>query len=211
MNGGDSKPTAFRISMMTDEHVRSIAELHHASLTGMLTQLGRPIIEKFYRSALEAEHNIGLVCLDGKVVRGFAFGTMRRAVLYQNIAKKIFPFLAYSLGKFLIKTPKEIYSIWQAVFSKENYYSSECDTELVYLVVHPSYKKLGIGRTLINEFHDILRKNGVFRYELSVDEDNRVALRCYESMGTRITHKYVEFGIPRLRLLAELKREGIQE
>ncbi len=70
------------------------------------------------------------------------------------------------------------------------------DCELYALYVHPSEKRRGAGKRLLDEFKSEMKKEGKSRLCIWVLKENHPARRFYESQGGILNHteKTVEFG-----------------
>lgn len=64
---------------------------------------------------------------------------------------------------------------------------------LLKIVVNPEKRGLKMGKGLLNEAIEILKKRGIKTFFLEVEETNRVALNLYERMGFKIIHKKKHF------------------
>jgi len=51
------------------------------------------------------------------------------------------------------------------------------------LFVHSNYRKLGVGRALIDKVHELTKEVGAIRFDLETEESNTNAQRLYESYG----------------------------
>jgi len=60
--------------------------------------------------------------------------------------------------------------------------------ELVYMGVHPRFRRMGIGRYLLQQGLSLACSEGFAAVTLAVDIDNAPALALYESVGFRRTH-----------------------
>jgi len=61
------------------------------------------------------------------------------------------------------------------------------EAEILNLGVSPGWRRVGIGRALINEVIALLRERGISSVFLEVRESNDAAQRLYESLGfTRV-------------------------
>jgi ribosomal protein S18 acetylase RimI-like enzyme len=76
--------------------------------------------------------------------------------------------------------------------------------ELTYLSVASDSRNAGIGRRLVATFGEAMRRAGAHAYELSVDDENLIAISVYERLGFRLVGRYREFGIVHRRYRLEL-------
>ena len=59
------------------------------------------------------------------------------------------------------------------------------DGEMYLLFVHPDHARRGVGRTLLDAAHDVLRRAGCREVFLHTDERNERAIAFYEAAGYR--------------------------
>ncbi|MGA7456659.1 MAG: GNAT family N-acetyltransferase, partial [Methyloceanibacter sp.] len=57
------------------------------------------------------------------------------------------------------------------------------EAELLTLGVVPAFRGLGLGRTLMRDAIDALRRSGATQLFLEVEDGNQAALRLYSSLG----------------------------
>lgn len=55
--------------------------------------------------------------------------------------------------------------------------------DMMNLAVHPNYRRLGVGRGLVNALVTALSQNGAFCLLLEVRESNLPAIKLYEELG----------------------------
>jgi len=57
------------------------------------------------------------------------------------------------------------------------------------LAVKPSARRKGVGTSLLNYGKEVAKKQGLTRYTLHVDADNRPAFNLYQKTGFRVVTK----------------------
>jgi len=192
------------IVSLSREHVPAVARLHCAGLRGLLRELGEPAARAYYGGALELEHAVAFVCLEGGAVAGFVAGSihpdrLKRDVLRANPARVLAGVFTGSLRR-----PS---SLWWLVRSLRGPKAGSYDSrvpELTYLATDEGRRRHGIGRQLVEAFSAAMRARAVAAYELSVDEDNRSACAFYEHLGFRQVGRYQEFGTRHARYRIDL-------
>jgi ribosomal protein S18 acetylase RimI-like enzyme len=184
---------------LEQEHVDQVAQLHRASLTGLLSDLGLPAIKAFYAGCLRTDLAIGLVEVEGRSVRGFVFGSPHPEELRPESfrANRIRTLVALGLG--VVRHPILLGSLLRVgrVPEREDY--NRTSPELIYLAVSKSSRGSGVGAQLVKAFTAEILKRGVSGYELSVDEDNSAAIAFYEREGFKLIGRYREFGVAHRR------------
>lgn len=61
------------------------------------------------------------------------------------------------------------------------------ESELLKICVHPDYRQLGIGKTLMHFYIDLGRRSGVRTFHLEVDPSNHPAIHLYRSFAYEIS------------------------
>lgn len=62
---------------------------------------------------------------------------------------------------------------------------------IYYVAVHPSQRKTGLGRSLVEAAHDWLRQRGVVKCQLLIREDNEAVAAFYKTLGYDVTPRVV--------------------
>lgn len=192
------KNQMIQILPMSSKYVSQVAYLHNAVLSGMLTQLGKNIVKIFYQTALNFHYNFGYVAVNSNKLIGFVFCTFNSASMYMDIfLRQIFPVIINILPK-VICHPKLI-SYFKEMLTKKIKTNINCKTELVYIAVHPNYRRGKIGQQLIEKVNSHLLRLEIKKYELNVNADNQQAILFYENMHFKKEYKLREFGIEKYR------------
>jgi ribosomal protein S18 acetylase RimI-like enzyme len=183
------------IARLGKEHVREVARLHRANLTGLLSRLGLPAINAFYAGCVRTSAAIGFVYLERGLVRGFVLGSLHPGDLKQEaLRKNPFDTLAgLCLG--IMRHPSSLVFLLKSFRGPDEGAYDDHVPELTYVAVSSENRGSGIGRVLVNAFTNEMRKSGIAAYELSVDDDNSAAISFYEGLGFVLCGRYREFGL----------------
>jgi ribosomal protein S18 acetylase RimI-like enzyme len=182
------------IESLGSEHVNEVAALHCATLTGLLSQLGKPAVEAFYKGCVKINLAIGLVYLEEGKARGFVLGSPHPDQLKGEVLRKNpFGTLA-SLFTGAIARPSSMMWLLKSFRGPDEGSFDTHAPELIYLAVSPDQRGGGVGSKLVKAFNERMRATGVDAYDLSVDEDNITAIAFYERLGFQRTGTYREFG-----------------
>lgn len=192
------------ISSLKPHHSREVSILHANLVPGLLQELGYSIIKLFYETAIQFEYNFGFVHTEANRITGFVFGTTDRTRLYKDVAVKRPFVLIIHMLRLVVKNPKKIRLLIKVIFCKPHVHDSGCNSELVFVAVDPLHQKCGIGKNLMNHFHDHLIQKGLSCYEASVEIKNESAQRFNDKLGFQLIYHYTEFGIERLRYSCDL-------
>jgi ribosomal protein S18 acetylase RimI-like enzyme len=182
------------ITSLRPEHVKEVAALHSATLTGLLSRLGPAAAEAYYAGCVRTPLAIGMVAVDASVVRGFVLGSARPdrlqgAVLRTNTIATL---AAVCTG--ILTRPGSLPWLLKSFRGPDEGSFDTGAPSLIYLAVGADQRRGGIGRQLVDTFSDALRAAGASSYDLSVDDDNASAIAFYERLGFRLLGHYAEFG-----------------
>lgn len=182
------------IAPLRPEHIDQVAELHCATLTGLLSELGAPAARAFYSGCLRSRSAAGFVHLRQEKVCGFVLGSvhpdqLKRAVMRVNPAGTL-------AGIFLgvLRRPAAAAWLLRSIKGPDEGRYDPRAPELTYLSVSADCRKDGIGGGLVDAFTQAMRDASVPAYELSVDDANAGAIAFYEGRGFREAGRYREFG-----------------
>jgi ribosomal protein S18 acetylase RimI-like enzyme len=187
------------IARLGKEHVKEVARLHRANLTGLLSRLGLPAIRAFYAGAVKTSLGVGFVYIEGNLVRGFVLGSIHPGSLkHAALQKNPFDTLAgMCLG--ILRRPSTLIFLLKSFRGPDEGAYDRDAPELTYIAVSGEKRGVGIGAELVNAFTNEMRNFGIGAYELSVDDDNGAAISFYEGLGFVLSGRYREFGISHRR------------
>jgi ribosomal protein S18 acetylase RimI-like enzyme len=187
-----------------EEHVKDVARLHLASLTGLLSALGLPAVTAFYTGCVATGSAVGFVYLEAGAVRGFVLGSAHPDRLKPDALRRnpVGTLAGLCLG--IMRRPSSLVWLLKSFRWPDQRDYDRGAAELTYLAVSGESRGAGIGRQLVDAFTDEIRNSGVEAYELSVDEDNEAAILFYQRLGFVLSGRYREFGVMHRRYRLEL-------
>lgn len=189
---------------MDKTHVRQVARLHCATLTGLLTELGAPAARAFYAGCVRVGSARGFVDVEDGAVRGFVLGSLRPADLKKEVFRRNPLGVIVGLKLAVLRKASLLAYLYRSFQGPdEGSYDDRCP-ELTYLAVAEESRKTGAGRRLVDAFTVAMKDAPVSEYELSVDDDNAGAIRFYENLGFKEVGRYREFGIAHRRYRLEV-------
>lgn len=176
------------------EHVRAVAKLHCAALTGLLTELGEAAARAFYEGCVRSGSATGFVYVNDGNVQGFVLGSVRPDKL-KWAAVRANP-VGTLAGMFLgiLRRPAALAWLLKSFRGPDEGSYDPRTPELTYLAVAAECRGSGSGGRLVDAFTRAMREAGVPAFELSVDDDNERATAFYEWRGFRVIGRYREFG-----------------
>jgi len=193
------------------EHVARVADLHCKALPGLLSALGPAAAAAFYEGYLASPRCVAFVDEQDGVVRGFVLGSsdpegMRRDALRANRGS-----ILRRVAASVLRRPATLKLLAGGAAGLRAGGFDARAPELTYIAVQENARGAGVGGALLDAFHSALRGQGVGRYELSVEADNRGAVAFYESRGLRLSGTYRQFGATYRRYARDLPPASARE
>lgn len=182
------------IESLGGRHVKAVAALHCATLTGLLSQLGKPAAEAFYEGCVRTNLAVGLVYMQDAKLHGFALGSPHPDLLKRDVLRKNPLGTLTSLGIASVTRPSAAAWLLKSFKGPDEGSFDARAPELIYLAVSDACRGGGVGTKLVKAFNDTMRLGGTDGYEVSVDEDNATAIAFYERLGFGFVGRYREFG-----------------
>jgi len=196
------------IQKATKNDIEAIVRVHEAAFPDFfLTQLGTAFLRLYYKSVMNHQYGVLLVCkMDGATI-GLCAGTVLSAGFNTQLIKaNIFEFGIESM-KILFTKPKALIHLMKNM-SKED--SSVGDNgeyaELLSIAVDPKVQRSGAGKAMLLELEKVIKGKGGERLSLTTDyEDNDKAVSFYKSLGYEPWYDFVTYPNRRMyRLIKQL-------
>ena len=183
-------------SSLPSHEIERIARIYRQCFPGSIRSLlGQSACVRFFTAVLNSEDSISLTARHGNTIVGFALliESNQRLNLSQFLLKTvpdIFRLNIRTNTKLLKKIIKKFLKK-MAVKSQnspkicciEKDSKNEAMIYLDILAVEKSFRRLGIGKALVENCLQIARQNGFVKLELTVKMDNEKAIKLYESVG----------------------------
>lgn len=189
-------------------HVKDVARLHCATLTGLLSRLGPCAASAYYTGCARSAAAAGFVFLEAGEVKGFVLGSLGPGDLQREVVRHnpVGVFLGVCAG--VLRRPSALRWLARSFRGPDAGSYDATAPELTYLAVGVPWRGTGAGRRLVEAFTSALREAGATACELSVDADNAEAVAFYERLGFRPVGRYREFGVLHLRYRLDLLPPG---
>ncbi len=201
------------LASLSNTQLAGLATLHYVVMPTLLTDLGFPVVQRYYKNALHDPEVIGFVAQssDGQSLLGWVFGSPHPTELTAKLRTSPVWFGAQMLRVALTR-PRTLLLLLKTIASpsSENRLESG-EIELTYIGVAPDARGQGLGLALMREFITAARQQGYKRVSLSVERDNEAAIRMYQKTGFEITKTFREGRFERYRMSVVLKPQGAQE
>ena len=175
------------ITDIDEKYLKQVSQLHKKNLPSIISFYSEEFIHKFYRFHLtkKSGKTIFKVFQEEEKLIGFVFGTYELNKLFDDFINENKTFFITETLKSLIAHPIYFVHLIGKIFGKKT--SSNCQTQLVYIVVDSKKNGRGIGKKLIESFEESVKKN-VDYYELEVEKNNP-ALQFYLKNNFKIVEE----------------------
>lgn len=197
--------TLIPFNQMDAAGLAQLAGLHVQVMHTLLSELGEPLVLRYYQAAQKQPGIIGL-CALGKngEVEGWAMGSPDPPALNARLRQP----LGWFAGQMLRLALTRPAALWHLLGSLLNASAANAlahgEIELTYIGVAPAAQGHGLGGILLGEFCSAARKAGYTSTALSVETDNPAALRLYTRSGFQVTRAFREGRFERQRMALRL-------
>ncbi len=188
-------------SQLTPEELKRLAVLHHSVMHTLLSDLGLPILWRYYQIAQQDSQTIGFCVISGSGrILGWAMGSPRPDRINAKLRSPLTWFVLQML-RITLTRPVVLWQLFSSVFSTSNSSAIKNDAiELTYIGVSSEQRGVGLGKKLLNAFIEACRLNGYRSVVLSVEKENLPAITLYERAGFRIIKTFSEGRYQRHRM-----------
>lgn len=173
--------------------VNKVVRIHLISFSGFfLSFLGPRFLTSLYAYILFSPDGVGYVAIDNSQVVGFVCGSMKPSGFYRRFFLSKWREIILSILSAIIRNPSVVPRlVWRFVTPPQA--SAEPGTAtLMSIAVLPEYQNKGIGKALIQEFLNEMKKRGMRRVNLTTDRDNNDAVNSfYQRMGFQLVRSFV--------------------
>jgi ribosomal protein S18 acetylase RimI-like enzyme len=193
--------TLVPLSKLDSASLDGLANLHQAVMHTLLSDLGFPIVRRYYQACQEDLTVIGLCAVSsGTEILGFAVGSPHPDALNARLRQPLGWFTGQML-RLALTRPRVFLQLVISVLSS----SSQMETgpgaiELTYIGVAPSARGQGLGTAVLKAFAGAARAAGYRTIVLSVETDNPEAVALYTKSGFKITRTFTEGRFQRHRM-----------
>ncbi len=192
------------ISRLSDDQINQLARLHHRILPSLLTDLGLPIVERYYQFARADSSVISACALDANgSLLGWAIGSPAPNRVTRRISDAWGWFILQML-RILFTRPRVMVQLIASSRSMQTELQ-EGAVELTYIGVGESARRQGLGRALLATFIESARERKFTSVELSVEAENADAIALYTKVGFKIVASYKEGAFERYHMVLKLQ------
>ena len=191
------------LSQLTEEDIQQLAFLHHSVMRTLLSDLGLPIVWRYYQIAHTDPGTIGFCAISGSgKILGWAIGSSHPDRITSQLRSPILWFGAQLL-RITLTRPIALWQLISSVFSSRRAEMKTGAIELTYIGVAADQRGRGLGNQLLNACLAASRSGGYRFVVLSVERENVPAISMYEKAGFTINKTFSEGRYQRHRM--ELK------
>ena len=189
------------LSQLEDDQLKQLTELHHSVMHTLLTDLGLPMILRYYQVARSDNSVVGICALDrSKKLIGWAMGSPHPDRINSALRSPLLWF-AFQMLRVLFTRPLILLQLISSVLSSAAETEMKSDAiELTYIGVAADQRSRGLGKDLLNAFIRASRETGYRSVILSVEKDNGSAIAMYKKAGFKITKTFSEGRYERHRM-----------
>lgn len=193
--------TLVQLSQLDDEGINQLAVLHRSVMHTLLSDLGLPIVSRYYQVAQNDASVIGIcaVAPSGEML-GWALGSSHPEEINSRLRTPLAWFL-FQMLRLVLTRPLAIWQLISSVFRSSNEPEMKNNAiELTYIGVALHQRDKGIGKGLLDAFIEASRSRGYHSVLLSVETLNSPAITLYEKAGFRVIKTYSEGSYQRHRM-----------
>jgi len=181
----NDKQDQIKSDRLKTEHLPEVAQLHIIGIKdGFVGSLGNKFICRLYQAMIESDQAFGFVAIkDGRVL---GFVTCAESVwgVYKHIIKKNFCKLAWAILPKMFRW-YNIKNTIAALLHPSKTGKNLPPAEFLSLVVDKSFRRMGVGKKLIELGRDEFRRRGIKQITLTPAEDQH-ADEFYNALGCKL-------------------------
>lgn len=186
---------------LNSSEIDKLTDLHISVMHTLLSDLGKPIVLRYYQTAHNHPDVIGLcaVSADGDML-GWAMGSANPAEVNKQLIRPL-PWFFPQLLRRALSHPGIILDLFGSLISPSKANQLKADQmELTYIGIAKDAQGRGIGKLLLNSFLEAAHQANYKSIALSVETDNPAAMSLYSHSGFAITQTFREGRFERHRM-----------
>ena len=190
-----------RLSQLDEDGMRRLAALHHSVMRTLLSDLGLPVVLRYYQVARKDPLVIGLCAVSpsGEIL-GWALGSPHPERINSRL-RTPFTWFLFQMLRLGFTRPLVLGQLFSSVLRSSTHQDIEPEAiELTYIGVALDQRGKGWGKELLNAFIVASRLNGYRLVIMSVEIENTSAVALYEKAGFKIIETFWEGSYQRHRM-----------
>jgi len=188
-------------AQLSDDDIKRLAVLHHSAMHTLLSELGLPVVLRYYQLAKVEPEVLGMcaVSTSGEIL-GWAMGSPYPDRINAGLRSPLSWFLA-QMFRLMLTRPLVLWQLISTVLSSSSQVEMTSGAiELTYIGVAANQRRRGMGAKLLNAFIEASRAHGYRSVILSVEKENSSALVLYERAGFKVIRTFTEGRFARHRM-----------
>jgi ribosomal protein S18 acetylase RimI-like enzyme len=188
------------LSQLNESAIKRLAELHHSIMHTLLSDLGLPMVLRYYQIARSDLSVIGITAIDSSnEIIGWAIGSSHPDKINLRLRTPLVWF-AVQMLRVAFTRPLVFGQLISSVLSSSNETTKSNSIELTYIGVASDYRGKGLGKKLLSAFIETSHSNGYHLVVLSVEKENETAIALYKQAGFKIIQTFSEGRYERHRM-----------
>ena len=189
------------LSQLKDSDIKRLASLHHSVMYTLLSDLGLPMVLRYYQIAHTDLSVIGICVMDSlHEILGWVVGSPYPDRIISGLRTPL-AWFALQMLRVTFTRPFVLRQLIASVLSSSTEVEMKQGAiELTYIGVALNHRERGLGRKLLHAFIETSRSNGYRSVLLSVEKENSSAVALYEKSGFKIIKTYSEGRYQRHRM-----------
>ena len=189
------------LSQVNEGDLKQLASLHHSVMHTLLSDLGLPIVLRYYQTARSDSSVIGICGINSSdEIIGWAMGSPHPDRINSGLRRPL-PWFAVQMFRVIFTRPAVLLQLVSSLLTSSAETEMKKDeVELTYIGVTPNHRGKGLGKSLLEAFVESSRSKGYRSVVLSVETDNSAAITLYEKSGFKIRNTLSEGRYQRHRM-----------
>ena len=187
------------LAQLDSSSLDALAALHHSVMHTLLSELGLPVVRRYYEICQMDAEVVGICAGDDECL-GWAVGSPYPERINAQLRMPLIWFAGQMLT-LAVTRPAILMHLAQSVLSASDANALRPgQIELTYIGVVPTARGRGLGKGLLAAFLEASRAAGYISVALSVETDNPAAITLYTNGGFHITKTFHEGRFERHRM-----------
>lgn len=195
------KYTLHRFRQIDPALLPAVARLHQSALRILLSEMGYPFVLRYFQAAFQDPAVVGFYALsESDEVIGYVVGSPHPEAINSQLTKPV-PWFVGQCLRLLFSRPRVLMQAVISSLTLSKQVASDSDAiEVIYMSVDPKARGHGLGRALMQAFHDASHASGYKRVTGSQEVDNDVSIKLLTSMGYQVKYTFREGRYHRQRI-----------
>ncbi len=193
--------TFVELAQLDEDGINRLAVLHHSVMQTLLSDLGLPVVSRYYQVARDDRSVVGIcvVSPSGDML-GWVLGSPHPDLINSRL-RTPFTWFSFQMLRLTLTRPPVLWQLISSVLSSSKQQAMKSgEIELTYIGVASNQRNKGLGRKLLDAFIEASRMAGHRSVVLSVEMENAPAIALYEKAGFKIIQSFSEGRYKRHRM-----------